>query len=58
MEIIYLPKPISNTFCHFTKMPFLTSSTNLHGLNFVPQLLLTLFYLQYLSLGLRSMIEG
>ena len=46
MEFIGLPKQASNTFCHFTKIPFLTSSTNLHGLNFLPQLLLTLFYLQ------------
>ena len=40
MEIIYLPKPASNTFCHFTKIPFLASSTNLRRLNFLPRPLL------------------
>ena len=46
MKFICLPKPATNTICHFTKIPFLTSSTNLHGLNFLPQLHLTLLYLQ------------
>ena len=45
IKFIWLPKSATNTFCHFAKIPFFTSSTNLHGLNFVSQLLLTLFYL-------------
>ena len=46
MEFICLPKQASNTFCHFTKLPFLTPSTNLHGLNFLPQPLLVPLHLQ------------
>ena len=46
MEIIYFPKLISNTFCHFSKITILTTNTILLELNFLPQLLLVLSYLQ------------
>ena len=36
-EFISLPKSSINNFCHFSKNTNLTTSTNLHELNFLPQ---------------------
>ena len=58
MEIIYLPKPASNTFCHFTKIPFLASPTNLHELCFLPQPLLVPLYHLDAFLPEEAMMKG
>ena len=58
MEIIYLPKPASNTFCHFIEIPFLASPTNLHELFFLPQPLLGPLYLLDAFLPEEAMMKG
>ena len=50
VEIIFLPKPTSNTFWHKFKMLVLAISTHLHELSFFPQPHLVLLYLLHLSL--------
>ena len=58
MEIIYLPKPTSNTFCHFTKNPVWSSSTNLHEFYFLPQPLLVPLYHLDAFLPEEAMMKG
>ena len=54
MEIIFLPKPTSNTFWQNLKIHVLTPSTNLQEFSFLPQPLLVPLYLWCASLPERQ----
>ena len=58
MEIIFLPKPTSNTFWQNLKIHVLTPSTNLQELSFLPQPLLVPLYLWCASLPERQWWRG
>ena len=58
MEIIYLPKPASNTFYRFTKNHVWSSSTNLHEFYFLPQPFLVPLYHLGAILPEEAMMKG